>query len=300
MLKTSLRYFLAVARHGSIRSACSELNVAQSAVSRQLQALEREIGSVLFERGHHGMMLTPEGELLLTFGRSAAADLQRLSADIEQIHKLERGQVELSTIEAMVPSVLPRTLKTFTARYPAITFRISVAATDQVVASVRAGEADIGIGFRPALGPDFDVKFRSRERLLAVMAPGHPLAGRTSVSIPEVVHWPMALSPIDNPARRIFDEACAASGLAVRPAFETNSLELLRRYVAEGDGITVLLRHTVSASLSKHPVLTVPFVERGLDATLEVFTLRRRILPAASRGMLATLISSLQETPKLV
>ena len=296
MLRTSLTYFLAVARHGSIRSACTELHVAQSAVSRQLQGLEREIGSVLFERGQSGMRLTAEGELLLSFGRGAATDFSQLAAEINQFRRLERGHVELAVIEATVPGVVPRALKVFSARHPTITYGVKVGGTDAVVAAVKNGEADFGIGYHPTLSPEFKVEYRARERLLAVMAPDHPLAGQATLRIPEMARWPMALSPAGNPARRIFDAACAAAGVEISPVFETNSLELLRRFVAEGNAVTVLLRHSLAISVPERSVLAVPFAEPEMEETLEIFTSRRRTLSFASQALLAVLISCMQET----
>ncbi len=293
MLKTSLRYFVAVARHGSIRAACAELNVAQSAVSRQLQGLEREIGSILLERRPRGIVLTQAGELLLGFGLNASSDRQALTAGVLAIRELRSGHVGIAAIQSMVPNVLPGAIQAFRAEHSAITFAVEVATTDEAVARVRDGDADVGIGFSPALGPDLEIAHRSQEPLLAVMAPSHPLASRKIVTTSDVAGFPLALSPADNPARVMFETACRASGISPVAAFESNSLELLRRYAETGDGVTVLLKHTVAISLARQRLVAVPFRDLGLTGTIDVFIGRRRTLPAASKRFIATLAEAL-------
>jgi DNA-binding transcriptional LysR family regulator len=293
VLRTSLRYFVAVARHGSIRAACTELNVAQSAVSRQLQALEREIGSTLFERLPRGIALPPEGELLFAFGRDASSNLQGLTAGIAALRRVDRGHVRLAVIESMVPGVLPRALGQFLAKHPAITFAVEVTTTDQAVARVRAGGADVGIGFCPALDAEFDVAARSSEPLLAVMSRSHPLTGLPVMCIPDAARWPLALSPRDSGARVMFDRACACHGITVPAAFESNSLEMLHRFVEDGDGITVLLRHTVAASLQQRRVHAIPFREPQMAGSLEIFTLARRSVPVAAKRFTSALVQEI-------
>ena len=80
MLKTSLRYFMAVARLGSIRAASGQLNVAQSAVSRQVQALEHQLGTVLFDRLPNGVVLTQAGTVLYEFGRKVECEIDEMQS----------------------------------------------------------------------------------------------------------------------------------------------------------------------------------------------------------------------------
>lgn len=295
MLKTSLRYFVAVARHGSIRAACAELNVAQSAVSRQLQGLEREIGSVLLERRPRGVVLTQAGELLLRFGLNASSDRQALTTGVLAIRELRSGHVSIAVIQSMVPRVLPATIRAFKLQYPCITFAVEVVTTERAVARVRDGDAEIGIGFCPALGSDLAVAHRSHEPLMAVMAPTHPLASRQDVTAADIAGFPLALSPADNPARALFETACSAAGIRPVVAFESNSLELLRRYAETGDGVTVLLKQTVAMSLTRQQLVARLFRDPGMGGTIDVFIGQRRTLPAAAERFIASLAKVLED-----
>src|ERR1700761_9247132 len=145
MLKTSLRYFMSVVRHGSFRAASSELNVAQSAVSRQIQSLEYELGMPLFERRPRGVALTEAGQLLFGFCKNATFDADRMQSEFDALRGLQRGRVHIAAIESMVPAILPKAIDCFQKRFPSITFSIDVLTTDPIVDAVCNGDADIGI-----------------------------------------------------------------------------------------------------------------------------------------------------------
>ena len=296
MLKTALRYFISVASHGSIRAASGELNVAQSAVSRQLQSLEHDVGMTLFERRSRGVALTEAGELLFSFARSAMLDVDRLRSELDELLGLERGHVRISTIETMVPLILPRAINRFRSLHPRITFTITIATTDEVVEAVQAGQADIGLGFSPIVGPEITLKYERQEALLAVMSASHPLASRASVSIAEASAFPIALSPPRSGARIVVDRACREAGVKITPVLESNSVELLHRFVMVGDGIAPLLRHTISESLHRGELTVVPFTEDAIAGTVTIMALDGRNLPLASEKMASILADELDTT----
>lgn len=297
MLKTSLRYFVSVASHGSIRAASSELNVAQSAVSRQLQGLEYEIGAVLLERRSRGVVLTAAGELLFAFARNAQLDVDRLRSELDELQGLERGHVRISAMETMVQLILPAAIARFQRLHPRITFAVTISTTDEVVEAVRGGHADIGLGFSPIIGPEITLKYERLEPLLAVMSADHPLASRSSVSIAEIADYPVALSPPRSGARIVSDGACRDAGVKLLPTLETNSVDLLRRFVMTGSGITLLLRHTVSQGFDREALKVLPFTENTISGTVAIMALDGRTLPLAAEKMAAILAEELDRSP---
>lgn len=293
MLKTSLRYFVSVASHGSIRAASAELNVAQSAVSRQLQALEYEIGTALLERRSRGVVLTEAGELLFAFARNAQLDVDRLKSELDELQGLERGHIRISSMETMVPFILPRAISRFRELHPRITFTVTISTTDEVVEAVRAGHADIGLGFSPIIGPEIVLKYERAEPLLAVMSSSHPLASRDHISIGDVAGYPVAMSPPRSGARIVSDRAYRQADVKLFPALESNSVDLLRRFVMTGNGITLLLRHTVARSLDRGELTVLPFAEDTLAGTVVIMALDGRTLPLAAEKMVSILAEEL-------
>ena len=102
-----LTYVDAVARHGSIRKAADALNVASSALNRQILDLELDLGSALFERLPRGVRLTAAGEVFLAYTRQAISELKAVESQVEQLRGLVRGQVGVAAVESVAGELLP-------------------------------------------------------------------------------------------------------------------------------------------------------------------------------------------------
>ena len=102
-----LTYVDAVARHGSIRKAADALNVASSALNRQILDLETDLGSALFERLPRGVRLTAAGEVFLAYARQAISELKAVELRVEQLRGLVRGQVGVAAVESVAGELLP-------------------------------------------------------------------------------------------------------------------------------------------------------------------------------------------------
>jgi len=266
------------------------LNVAQSAISRQIQALEHELGASLLERRPRGVALTHAGELLYTYGRNATFHVERLVSELDALQGLRRGHVRIATIEALVPNLLPQAISRFLTQFPGITFAVEVLGTDRVVAAVKEGTADIGVAFSPQPANELHLVFRTREPLYAVVAPSHQLAKARKISVRDLVSWPVALPSKPTGSRMLFDAACRETHTTITPALETTSVELLHRFALISDGIGVMARHTFLDSLKSHKLVPLRFKESVLSSgTIDIVTLVGRHLPLAAEKFLIAL-----------
>lgn len=300
MLKRSLKYFMSVARHGSIRAASAELNVAQSAVSRQLQALEYELGVELLERHTHGVVLTQAGMLLQAYGRAVSFDAERLISELDALRGLRRGHVRLAMIESLVPNVLPRALDRFLKDFPGITFSIDVTTTDRVVAAVRDGSAEAGVGFSPDLPDDVRTVFSVREPMVAIVAPDHPLAAAAEISVGDLTDLPIVLAPRLTGARLMFERGCAEAGVTIPPSIETPSVELCHQLARTGAAVAVLMRLSCLNSVDDRSVTAIPFKEKTFGTGhLDAIALADRRLPLAAEKFLAVLQEVAETDPGL-
>lgn len=289
MVRTSLRYFMAVARLGSIRAASGQLNVAQSAVSRQVQSLEHQLGTVLFDRLPNGVVPTQAGRILYDFGLKVEFETDGLRSELNSLKGMLRGHVRVAAIESMVPHVLPQALGRFRASYPGITFAVEATASEYIGDRVRDGHVDIGIGLNAQIGPDLHVVSSTREPLVAVASASHPLAGQEAVSLADLARWPMALAPRPSASRVIFEEACRAAGIDVAPALETNSVELMQRMVTMGLGVALLLRHTIAPALRDGQLIALGLDRQLFAGTVDLLTFKNRTLPVAVQQFLSVL-----------
>ncbi|MFD0487782.1 LysR family transcriptional regulator [Saccharopolyspora spinosporotrichia] len=117
-MPTSLRYFLEVARTGSISEASERLHVATSAISRQITKLEQEVGAPLFERQPRGMVLSEAGEILAAYARRSALEAEQVLADVHGVEALHRSTVKLASSEGFARDFLPAAITTFREKHP--------------------------------------------------------------------------------------------------------------------------------------------------------------------------------------
>ncbi|MEM8555043.1 MAG: LysR family transcriptional regulator [Pseudomonadota bacterium] len=122
MLSTAHRYVLSVAETGSIRASSQALNVAASAISRQIQLVEHQFGYPLFERFASGMVLTPEGQILAQHLKRTAREVELAQAEINALHGLVTGTIRFAAIEGVLASWLIPAMALFRAQHPGITF----------------------------------------------------------------------------------------------------------------------------------------------------------------------------------
>lgn len=180
-----LRDAIAVADHGSLRAASRQLSVSQSALTKSIQMLEKELETPLFERSKRGAILTPMGALFMRRARAATSELVRAREEIAQHRGDGHGKVTISM--SMVPhmALLPPVVAPFAARYPNIRLTVveGIDFTD-VQAQLRSGAIDCFIGVSPTVVAhnEFHVERLFINPRWIVARAGHPLAQATSIS----------------------------------------------------------------------------------------------------------------------
>jgi len=296
MIKASLRYFGAVVQHGSIRAAADALHIAQSAVSRQLQSLEQELDVQLIERRARGIAPTPAGELLYRYWRDASFHVERLRSEIDALQGLRRGNVRIATVESLMTGLLPDAIDKFRAHHPGIAFEVMMSGSDGVAQAVRSGEAEMGFGLDLGSSPEFNVVYRVREPILAVMSPKHALATARTLSLSRLAGWPVALSMRRNGIRQLVEAAATAAGVTIEPALVTNSVELQHRFARTGQGIAFLPRLPCVQSIKSGLLAAVQISDPVLNsATFDIITLAARKLPLAAEEFISIARQELQK-----
>ncbi len=292
MLSTSLRYLMCVVRHGSIRAASAELNIAQSAVSRRLQTLEYQIGTPLFERKPRGVVLTEAGELLYAHCLASSFAIERVRSEIDELRGLRRGTVRLATIESATSSVLRDAIDRFREGYPQIVFSVIVATSDKVLEAVRQADVDFGLTLGAEFPREIEVRHRVREPLLIAMSPLHPLAQKDALCLAELAGWPVALAPMASSSRVVFERCCSRADVVMKPTLETNSVDLMRSFALGGIGVTPMLPY--AALRSDGGLVAVPLKDSECAVDVSIIALRGRTLPLASERFLSVMVDQLQ------
>jgi DNA-binding transcriptional LysR family regulator len=244
-----LEMFLAVAEEGSFTRAGERLHVSQSAVSRQVGLLERELGGRLFHRDGRRPTLTLAGELLARTASSLSRQLQDVTGQIADVHELRRGRLRLAGGMSVCMYILPRLLKRYRALHPEVDLRVTSGTSEAVLRKLRSHEVDLALLTLPILERDLDVVPVLREEMVVVTAPGHPLVARPTVEPREVGRYPLILYELGSRTREAVENFLREENVQFDVAMETENAEIIKAMVANGNGITVLSHATVASDV---------------------------------------------------
>ncbi|QFZ21071.1 LysR family transcriptional regulator [Saccharothrix syringae] len=237
-----LRYVVAVAETNSFTRAAERCLVVQSALSHQIARLERELGARLFERTSRRVRLTPAGAAFLPAARQCLDAAERAAAEVAAAVGEVRGRLALGTIPTVTAVDLPRALREFRGRYPHVRISLRVGGSDDLVAQVKEGTLDVAFLGLPTTARLDGVASCEllRDRLLAVVAPDHPLAGEPSVTLRRLAGEVFVDLPAGTAGRAQSDLAFAAAGLVRDVAFEVTTADFIGRLVEQGLGVAML------------------------------------------------------------
>ena len=263
-----LRYLDEVARAGSIRKAAERLNVASSAINRQILALEQELGTPIFERLRKRLRLTATGELVIGHVRQTLREHEKVRARIEDLRGLRHGRITVATMSGLTGSILPRIIAAFCARHPRVQVVVTVLPVADIVAALSNGEVDLGLGFDLPYDPALRTVAGFECKLGAVVGPKHPLAARGSVSLGVCLGYPIILAQTGLTLRDALDNAFARSTIKVTPVLETNAIELIKRVSALDLGIGFLNIVDVAEERRRGELAFIPLSDRHVRPQL--------------------------------
>jgi DNA-binding transcriptional LysR family regulator len=291
-----LRYLAEVARAGSIRRASMTLNVAPSAIDRQVLRIEADLGIRIFDRMPTGMRLTPAGELLLRHVRSTLQHFDRLLTDIDGLQGIHSGHVNLAALDSLLVDVVPSALAEVAARYPAVSFSAIAASPAAVLAGIEAGEMELGLTFVVPTGPGLELVASTPAPLGCVMAPCHVLAKRASLAFADLDGHAVTLQSEPLPAMSDAADELAAFRSRARARFISNSIEFQRHILHTGLAVACLTRLGFQREIASDELVWVPLASPSLRRLeIGLFVPSQRTLSPAATQVVRTITSTLQK-----
>ncbi|MBL8589076.1 MAG: LysR family transcriptional regulator [Methylobacteriaceae bacterium] len=265
----ALHYFREVARSGSIRRAAATLNVAASAVNRQILNLEAAFGTALFDRLRGGLRLTVAGELLLRHVTDTLHDFERLRAAIDDLRAARSGHVTIAAVDSLLVDFLPRALDRFRIDFPAVTYAVTAAQPPDVVTMIAAGDADIGFTFVGQALHSVRWIAEIAAPIGVVMRADHPLAARASIDFEELSRYPILTQSGPLPKGADIDGALAAFKRSVTPKLQSNSIQMIKLSLTLDMGVSLFTRLGFLHEIEKGDIAWRPLDSPGV-ATLRL------------------------------
>ncbi|MBB3460946.1 LysR family transcriptional regulator [Rhizobium sp. BK377] len=253
----ALMYFDELVRTNSMRQAAENLNVAPTAISRQIENLEYHFGAPLVERSARGVKLTAAGELLAARAGRTLRELDHVQQLIEDLKGLQRGRVNIYANGATVANLLAPALAEFSLKYPKLRFAVTITSARAAIEAVNSAEADIAVTlFAPMSGTK--VRLRSEIAYDLITSPRHPAAARPDIPLKELADYALALPDQSFGFRQAFDALFEKEGLSLDPVFVTSSLEMLKELVLSDAAVTLLPALTVRREIEAGQLRAIP------------------------------------------
>jgi DNA-binding transcriptional LysR family regulator len=237
-----LRYFVVVAEVENFHRAAERLSIVQSAVSRQIQDLEAELGVRLFERRHRRVTLSAMGKIYLEEARRILNDVDRANERVRRISSGQLGTLRVGFQATGRHALIPESFRLYRSTFPGVELKLTPLNSLNQVNAIREGSLDAGFMHRPTPSDDLASLEIAVEDFSLALPAKHPLTSRTTLYLKDLVEenfiWiPRTLAP------GIYEgllNACLAGGLVPRVVQEAVNEWMLLNLVSVGMGLAFI------------------------------------------------------------
>ncbi len=233
-----LRVFVEVARLGSFTAAGTRLGYTQSAISRQISALESEAGTPLFDRLPRGVRPTEPGRRLLAHAEAVLDRLEAARRELADLRELATGRLRVGGFATADVSLVPKAIAAFRAAHPAVVVTLTEGYTPGLAKRLRAGDLDVAILSGDGPFDGLDLRKLCDDPMLVALPAGHRLARRRRVRLADLAdeQW---IAGSDRPEDTLIS-SCLAHGFRPRIGFVARDWLAKQGLVAAGVGITLI------------------------------------------------------------
>lgn len=263
-----LRAFLTVAETGNVTRAAEVLHLVQPAVSRQIRLLEQDIGTPLFVRERHGMVLTEAGRALAPHARLAMLELERARAEIAGSGAGIGGLVTLGLLPSTIDVLSGPLVAALAAHHPGIRIRMAMGYAGTLMRWLQTGEIDAGLLYGADRSPDVRTRPLIEEPLWVIGPAAARLRRNRPYALSRLIGQPLVLPSAPHGIRTLVDHACAVAKLTLTVAAETNALSVQRSLVLGGHGLTILPPIAVADDLRSGQLSGAPLCDPAITRTI--------------------------------
>src|SRR5215475_1434481 len=253
-----LRTFIEIADAGGVARAAVRLHLTQPTASRQLNALEAELGVPLFNRVGHRIQLTSEGEDLLQRGRRLLGDAEAMSDRARALKSGQTGLLRVGATPQWIESMMVDFLARYRPRHPSV--EVHVVEEGGVGLAGRLERGDVHLAIMPESDESFAGHLLYPIYVLAVMPKNHRLGRRRVLDIVDLAEDPLLVLNRSFASREWFHIACQAARLRPNIVFESAAPQTLLALAGGGDGVAIVPGGVLIAPAKLH---AAPLVHRG-------------------------------------
>ena len=275
-----LQAFLAIAETGSFQQAARKCGVTQSTISRQIQALEADLGLELFHRTGQAK-LTLGGERMLPRARKICLEWQTVTQELADLVAGKQPELCIAVIHSLCAYYLPPILQKFCHEYPNVQLRVTSLGSDRALKVLKDGLVDLAIVMNNRFlttGREMVVETLFDEPIELLCGANHPLAQHDRVPWAEIIRYPQVVFKDGYGMQRLVQDRFERLEATLQAALEVNTLDAFRGVVRQGE-LIALLPHSALVEARLDPTLAVRPLACNINTSLsDNSSLTRRVV----------------------
>ena len=281
----NIKTFLCVAEQCSFSKAAVMLGYSQSTVTTQIQQLEQEFGTLLFERIHKTVRLTAAGTEFVGFAQKMLLTADEAKNAMKRLPE-ENGELRIAMAEYLCSTFFPDILERYHKEYPNVDLSITTGGTDDIFYMLRHNEADMVYTLdRRIYSTDLVTALEKEENVYFVASPSYSAAGK-AVTLEELTKYDFILTEKNMSYRKHLDELMASKSLQIRPFLELGSVEMIRTLVERGIGISFLPCYAVKDSIKNGTLVKIDVSENQIEVWRQLIYHKNKWVSPAMRAMI--------------
>lgn len=238
-----LRYFVAVAEVRHFTQAAEQVGITQPSLSKQIHALETDLGAPLFERVRGNIALTAAGEVLLPLAKRILADVDTASREVQELVGLRRGRVRLGATPSLATSLAPPVLRRFRDAHPTVDLRVEEGGSQDLVRDLLRGDLDLALIIMPSAGIDPGLRADPilRESLVVASVDPLPVTSATGeLRITDLRDQPLVMFREGYDLRDATLQACREAGFEPSFSVDGGEMDAVLSFVEAGLGVALV------------------------------------------------------------
>ena len=232
-----LRSFITAAKLKGVSKAAERLGIGQPTVSTHIRKLEEKMGTVLFDRIRRPIQLTPSGVALAELATPLVAGIDALATNASATE--QEAPVVIASTHDIVSHALLRVVRIFLRMHPHAHLRIRSGLMSEVLGMVAEGGVDLGLTPAPERSADFDFAPMFASERVLITPLDHPLLNEPLTSLDQIAQWPLVLRRRETYTSKMLEAEFQRRGLSYEILVELDSMDMVKRYVALGMGVSV-------------------------------------------------------------
>jgi DNA-binding transcriptional LysR family regulator len=265
-----LRGFVEVAELANFTRAAERLHLAQPSLSRQISALEKDLGSALFHRGRGASRLTAAGEALLPLARRMLADADSVRHELAELSGLHRGRVRLGATPTLSVGLVAEALTTFRGAHPGVDLHLSEQGSRRLLDELSGGQLDLALittTYEASVERLTVTPLLVEELVVISASAAPPVTPRPSITLAEAARLPHIAFSTSYDLRDATDAAFRDAGLTPDIVVQGGEMDVVLRFVERGLGVAIV---PAMALIDRPGLRSVRLVEPRLTRTISV------------------------------